>query len=190
MDDPRPPTVPPTLAAASAGGGEREAQVRTESILAHVTDTYILFDRQWHYLYVNDAAARAIGRPREQIVGRTLWEVFPDIVGTELDRQYHRAMDERVAVAFDFHYSTRDTWWENRFHPTPEGLAVFATDIIMRKRAEEGLRRAHDALEQRVIERTSQLLALNEELRQEERSETCVYVCTLCWQMADPTPLF
>ena len=41
-----------------------------------------------------------------------------------------------------------------------------------------------------VIERTSQLSALNEELRQEERSETCVYVCTLCWQMADPTPLF
>jgi hypothetical protein len=28
------------------------------------------------------------------------------------------------------------------------------------------------------------------ELRQEERDETCVYVCTLCGQVADPTPLF
>ncbi len=28
------------------------------------------------------------------------------------------------------------------------------------------------------------------ELRQEEREETCVYVCTLCDQIADPTPLF
>ena len=58
----------------------REAQRRTESILASVTDTHIVFDRQWHYAYVNDAAVRAIGRPREQIVGRTLWELYPDIV--------------------------------------------------------------------------------------------------------------
>ena len=28
------------------------------------------------------------------------------------------------------------------------------------------------------------------ELRQEERDETYVYVCTLCDQVADPTPLF
>ena len=28
------------------------------------------------------------------------------------------------------------------------------------------------------------------ELRQEERDGTCVYVCTLCGQVADPTPLF
>jgi hypothetical protein len=28
------------------------------------------------------------------------------------------------------------------------------------------------------------------ELRQEARDETCVYVCTLCDQVADPTPLF
>jgi hypothetical protein len=28
------------------------------------------------------------------------------------------------------------------------------------------------------------------ELRQEERGETFIYVCTLCNQVADPTPLF
>jgi hypothetical protein len=28
------------------------------------------------------------------------------------------------------------------------------------------------------------------ELRQAEQDETCVYVCTLCGQVADPTPLF
>jgi len=28
------------------------------------------------------------------------------------------------------------------------------------------------------------------ELRQEERDEAAVYVCTLCGQVADPTPLF
>ena len=114
----------------------REAQRRTESILASVTDTHIVFDRQWHYAYVNDAAVRAIGRARDQIIGRTLWELYPDIVGTEIERQYRRAMEGRVAAAFEFHYLTLDSWWDNRFNPVPEGLAVFATNITERKRAE------------------------------------------------------
>ena len=96
----------------------------------------MLFDRQWRYVYVNDAATQAIGRPREQIIGRTLWELYPDIVGTELDRQYRRAMEERLPVALEFHYLKPDSWWENRFSPVPEGLGVFATNITERKRAE------------------------------------------------------
>jgi signal transduction histidine kinase len=43
-------------------------------------------------------------------------------------------------VAFDFHYLTLDTWWENRFCPAADGLAVFATDITERKLAEERLK--------------------------------------------------
>lgn len=114
----------------------REAHRRTESVLANVSDAHVLFDRQWRYVYVNDAATQAIGRPREQIIGRTLWELYPDIVGTELDRQYRRAMEERLPVALEFHYLKPDSWWENRFSPLPGGLAVFATNITERKRAE------------------------------------------------------
>jgi PAS domain S-box-containing protein len=120
----------------------RVAQARTESVLASLADTHILFDQEWRYVYVNEAAVRAIGRPREEILGHTLWELYPDIVGTELDRQYRRAMEQRVALSFDFYYSSDDTWWENHFYPAPEGLAVFATNITERKRAEEALRQA------------------------------------------------
>jgi PAS domain S-box-containing protein len=119
----------------------RQAHNRTESVLASVADVHILFDRDWRYLYVNEAAICAIQRPREEILGRTLWELYPDIADTEVGRQYHRTMDDRVQVAFEFHYETRDTWWENRFYPAPEGLAVFANDITDRKRSEEALRK-------------------------------------------------
>lgn len=143
----------------------RHAQARTESVLTSVGDVHVLFDRQWRFLYVNQAAIRAIGRSCDEILGRTLWELYPDIIGTELDRQFRRAMDERVTVSFDFHHATRDRWWANHFYPAPEGLAVFATEITERKRAEEALAQMHHELERRVVDRTRQLTAANEKLR-------------------------
>lgn len=140
-----------------------------------VRDHYVVFDRQWRHLYVNDSALRAIGLSRAEIVGRTLWDLFPDIVGTELDRQFHRAMEQKRPIEFEFHYQTHDTWWTIRCYPTPEGLAVFATEITPRKQTEEALKQTRDELEQRVDERTRQLSVSNAELIKEiaerERAE-------------------
>jgi PAS domain S-box-containing protein len=63
-------------------------RTRTESVLDSVADTHILFDWDWHYLYVNRAAMLTMRRPREQILDRTLWKLYPEIVGSGLERQY------------------------------------------------------------------------------------------------------
>jgi PAS domain S-box-containing protein len=124
----------------------RQVRERMGSILNSVSDTFILFDRQWRYLYLNDAAVRATGRLLKEIVGHTLWELFPEVVGTELDRQFHRAMDAGVHVEFHFLQPGFDRWWEIRTYPAPEGLAVFATEITERKQAEEEHRRLSSQL--------------------------------------------
>ena len=126
----------------------RKVQAWNETILEGVADIHVVFDRQWRYLYVNSAAIEAIGLPREQILGRTLWDVYPEIIGTELERQYRRAMTEGLSVAFDFHNTRTDRWWENRCSATREGLAVFASDITERKRVQELLKQSEGALEE------------------------------------------
>jgi PAS domain S-box-containing protein len=122
----------------------REAQARTESVLASVADCHAVLDRQWSFVYVNDAAVRAIGQSREQILKQTLWQAFPDALGSELEKTFRRAMDERVPVTFEFHYQSADTWWHTRFYPAAEGLAVFATNITEGKKAAQELREVEE----------------------------------------------
>jgi len=125
----------------------RAAKARTESVLASVADVHVMLDRQWECVYVNQAALDASGLSREQILGRTLWELYPGLAGTELERQFRHAMRERVSVTSDFYHPITETWWSNRFFPSLDGLAVFATNITERKRTEENLAKQKEILQ-------------------------------------------
>lgn len=118
-----------------------EAQRRTESILASVADSRILFDHDWRYVDINKAAEVAIGKPREELVGHTVWELFPEVIGTDFEMQARRVMDERVALSFEYLHPGPNAWWELRLFPASEGgVAVFATEITARKRSGERTR--------------------------------------------------
>ena len=119
----------------------QQAQERIESILSSVADMHILLDSSWHFLYANDVAIRAMGLPREDILKSTFWERYPDVLGTEFETQFRRAMENRTHAVFEFHLQTADAWWEARLYPAPDGLSVFATEITERKHSERELQR-------------------------------------------------
>jgi PAS domain S-box-containing protein len=70
-----------------------------------------------------------------------------------------RAMDERVAVAFEDYYAPWDSWRWSRFDPLPDGsVANYFQDITEEKRSEERLR-AH---EQRLAAALAGMVRLQE----------------------------
>jgi sigma-54 dependent transcriptional regulator, acetoin dehydrogenase operon transcriptional activator AcoR len=115
----------------------RQARERTDFILDSIADVHIVLDHQWRFLLVNGAALRAIGLSRRELLGRTLWEVYPGIVGDELETLARRIMDQRVPARLEFCYPGARSWWNARFFPLDGGLAVFASDITKRRRAEQ-----------------------------------------------------
>ncbi|MCI0570611.1 MAG: PAS domain-containing protein, partial [Myxococcaceae bacterium] len=127
-----------------------EAELRRASdSLEHGDPMYIL-DRDFRYVLVNQGMERLTGKPRQELLGRVLWEVFPTSPQPDslVGREFHRARDERVPVQFESFSETMGRWMETTVYPTPEGgIAVFHRDISERKRLEAELRRAFDALE-------------------------------------------
>jgi PAS domain S-box-containing protein len=146
------------LAQETAAREEAEqAHRQVDEILASVTDAWVTLDRDWRYVYVNERAARIFGRTREQLLGRHIWTEFPEGVGQPFQREYERAMRDRVEIQFEEYYPPLDAWFENRIFPSAEGISIVFQDISARKRAELALREAKADLERKVEERTAEL---------------------------------
>jgi PAS domain S-box-containing protein len=131
----------------------REANRRMTQVLESITDGFVWLDHDWRYTYVNQAAVDLLRRTRESLIGQVVWEAFPPPMRARFEIEFRRSVQEDRPVTFDaYHPPPADTWYECRCHPTPEGLAVFFSDVTSRRRAAETERLAEQRVQQQLSE--------------------------------------
>ena len=127
------------LSLKSSRAALEEYSEQTRNILESISDGFAAFDRQWRCTYVNDKATELSRISREDILGRNVWELFPDSAHTSLYSELHRAMEDGVFVHFEEHYVPFDLWFEVDAYPTKDGLAIFGRDVTERRRFNDRL---------------------------------------------------
>ncbi|WP_299954054.1 SpoIIE family protein phosphatase [uncultured Modestobacter sp.] len=99
---------------------------------------FAALDADWVFTHVNREAERITGSSRADLLGRTIWEVFPATVGTDFEAHYRRAAETGEPMSFDAYYpEPLDVWVEVRAVPNPAGLALHFVDITARARAHQ-----------------------------------------------------
>jgi PAS domain S-box-containing protein len=146
----------------------RQANKRYQTTMGSITDGFVSFDKKWRYTYINEAASRLLGYPREELIGRNPWEAFPESPHLAFYTQFTHACNKGTPVHFEEYYpAPLNRWFECHCYPEPEGLSVYFRDITDRKEIEEVLQRAHDELDLKVKERTAELSTAYETLKAE-----------------------
>ncbi|HEY9675933.1 MAG TPA: PAS domain S-box protein [Waterburya sp.] len=98
-------------------------------ILESITDGFFTVDEQWRFTYVNLKAEQILQRDRTELLGQTLWEAFPEIVDSTFDREFHKAINQKVAVMFEEVHTSLGKWFEVHAYPSGDGLSVVFNDI-------------------------------------------------------------
>ena len=94
------------------------AKDRLETVLASITDAYLVLDSDWRFVEVNPVAeTQAFDRPASELLGKVIWEVFPLAVGGVVYEQYHAAVASGHPVHFEAKSRIRDKWWEVHAYP-------------------------------------------------------------------------
>jgi len=117
--------------------GALEAAYREKNmILESIGDAFFAVDKDWTVTYWNKQAEFLTGKKKGDIVGKNLWEEYPDTKYLEFYAQYHRAMATGNKASFEEYYPEVGKWTEVTAYPGKEGLSVYFKDITLRKRTD------------------------------------------------------
>ena len=153
----------------------RESEERHRLLLEVSPDPIVIYDIEGKATYVNPAFSETFGWSINELLGKRI-DFVPEENWPETRDAIRRMIQGEKVQLFETKRFTKD----NRTldvqlssalffdrDEKPKGNIVILRDITAQKRAEEILRNAHDEMEQRVKERTAELISTTEKLQQE-----------------------
>ena len=131
------------LGAANDTTRERVGNAAVARVLEAMPAGFYSLDREWRFTHVNAEAERLLGRTRDQLLGRVLWEDWPAAINSIFEESYRTAVRTGVPVSFDAYYpAPLNGWFELRAWPTPEGLSVYFLEVTERRRVQDRAERS------------------------------------------------
>lgn len=130
MDDQRPePKAPMALT---------PSETLLEAVLETISDGFYALDAEWRYVLFNRAAEKYFNVSAADLLGKVMWDVFPQGRGTDFEKFCRAAMAEGLTTRFETASRLRpDRTVELQIAPMRGGgVCVSLTDITERKRAD------------------------------------------------------
>lgn len=108
--------------------------------LENIGDAFFTLDRDWRFTYLNSRAEALLKRERAGLIGSKILDEFPEAIGSDFETQYKRAFETGETVRFEQFFPPLARTFRVNAHPTPNGLAVYFSDITEERRRDEHLR--------------------------------------------------
>ena len=124
------------------------------NILESIGDAFIAINKNWEVTYWNKVAEELLSHKRHDVLGRNLWDIYTDAIGSTFHKQYEHAMQSGEIVRFEEKYETMGKWFVITAYPSDNGLSIYFSDITLKKEADLRLIKANERFE-KVTEATN-----------------------------------
>jgi PAS domain S-box-containing protein len=108
-----------------------------DAILEAIADAYVRLDREYRFTFVNRAAERLLGHPRETLIGTVPWETRPESAATTLEQDLRAAKSGNAPHSFENYCQPLKRWYSITAIPDPDGMVVHLSDVTERRNTEE-----------------------------------------------------
>ena len=117
----------------------QESYRQNQEILDSITDAFISLTEDMVVTYFNSAAEQMLNRKRIDVIGRHLFDVFPEAKGSILEENYLQAVRTKSAMSFEAEIAVAPyrNWYDVRVYPGREETTIYFQVITERKKAEE-----------------------------------------------------
>ena len=123
-----------------------EARERLESVLAGISDGFLVVDRALTVLYINEQGAEMLGGTAAALLHQPLWTAVPAGRDGELDQAFRRALGGREIVRLEALLPGTTRWLSTHIYPAGDNLSVFFQDVTERVEAESRARAGDERL--------------------------------------------
>ncbi len=119
---------------------QKRMATRLRTILESITDGFAIIDPDGRIAYLNAPAEHILLQSQADLLGKSIYETFPQIRGTRFDHEYTEARATGRAARFEEFFPRRRVWIEFSIYPSEEGVAVYFRDVTRRRAVEDQLR--------------------------------------------------
>jgi PAS domain S-box-containing protein len=105
-----------------------------------------VLDRDWQFVKINRVAEQILNVRRENLLGRKLWDIFPDTPKYNYPINFRKAMYEYLTVTFEDYRADLNLWFRAICYPSPTGLSIFFRDISQEKKSQAKLKNSENKL--------------------------------------------
>ncbi len=110
--------------------------LQLESLLDSISGGFFALNKDYKIIYWNRAAEQGTGLISADVVGKNVFDIFPNAAGATLGEKYRLAMDTKTFQSFETAYKDErfEAWYDVRIYPSDDGISVFFQDITEKKR--------------------------------------------------------
>ncbi|HSP18474.1 MAG TPA: PAS domain S-box protein [Myxococcaceae bacterium] len=94
-------------------------------------------DRAWRITHWNPSAERMLDRSPSEVLGRELWDIFPELRGTAFHHAFEDALSDGHLRVVEERAPDGGTWYSVTAVPSAQGLWVYFSNVTGRRQLEQ-----------------------------------------------------